>query len=141
MIGKIVRPGIQPDDKELYLSLTITNVGKRPITVIHIGGSYIPWWGKILCEIMMLPFIEKLQIWQKVFQSWVDFIIIPTNNIPVKLHEGEYLIETYPIKNIDPKSMQKATCFFVVDSKGKEWYLSRRKLKEIKRKLSHQYSL
>ncbi|MCG3158984.1 MAG: hypothetical protein DKINENOH_05632 [bacterium] len=62
-IGKIVIPA-GPKDESDYLVFNVTNTGRRPIVVTHVGGS----------------------------SKTNDFIVLP-RNLPRMLQPGEYLTE------------------------------------------------
>ena len=62
-IGKGFIPG-QPLDENEYLVYSLTNVGRQPMMVIHIGGS-----------------MKK------------DSVIIPSKHLPKMLNPGEYILD------------------------------------------------
>jgi hypothetical protein len=62
-LGKIAGPNLPPDDKD-YLVYSVTNTGRKPIQVTHIGGA----------------------------RRGKDFIVIP-RSLPKMLSPGEYVLE------------------------------------------------
>lgn len=94
-----------PDYKDKdYFVLTITNVGRRPLIVKMICGTN-----------------RKIKKDDK-----TNFLYKPIN-LPQMLKEGECILECYDIINLK----SNITSIYVVDSCGKKYYLSRKRLKQL----------
>lgn len=89
-------------ERDRELLLTVTNVGRRPITVIAWGGEYTQQMADGRSEFYMRP-----------------------RQMPRELREGERLSEL-----VDPRHVHEwpVRCLWVVDSSNRKWKLSRRHL-------------
>jgi hypothetical protein len=93
---------------QLFVVIDVTNVGRRPVSWIGWGGKYC------------------------VPQNMKDsFVIIPIG-LPRTLQEGEFHSEYTENLNTEMENVRQ---LFIWDASGRNWYLSRRKLKTLKAEL------
>jgi hypothetical protein len=95
--------------------ITITNIGLRAITVNKIWGFQGPYVG-----LRVGRFAWRRQ----------GFILGPVN-IPKELQSGERVTEWMD----DPRSIETVRALFVSDTTGRQWRVSRRALRSIKRQV------
>jgi hypothetical protein len=96
---------IEGATKQVFLVVSVTNVGRRPTLVKSLGGEY------------KNPVNRKKH-----------FVVI-ARNLPKMLGEGEYILEFTDELKAAGENV-KALC--VWDSSGREWRLPARELKKIK---------
>lgn len=116
MIAKMILPGTGIKDKNNYFSLTIVNIGKRPIKINGIGYKAYEWW----------EFPNKFR----------QYVILP-KRLPIILNESEDHIEMFPYK---PESFKKLLDdnikeLFCYDSVGGYHYVPRRKLRKFRKEI------
>jgi len=134
MIGIMV-PG--PLDQK-YFMITITNSGRRNITITHLAGTYFPWWGKIATLLAKVNILKLLLIWTGLFsENWSEFILITSNRLQNQLGEGQYISETFPMTPDMINNILRTKKIYALDSVGNQWYLSRSRLKEIQQSINH----
>ena len=116
MIAKIVQPGIPQQDNECYFSITIANIGSRPIRINGIGYDGYKWWWH--------PFKRK------------KFIIVP-KHLPIYLKDGEEHIEYFPYTPVQFKKLldDNIQTIYVYDSAGRIHRMSRWKFIQFRRAL------
>ena len=106
MIAKIVQQGNPDINKDDYFSLSISNVGQRPVMVKGIGYVGYKWWWH--------PFKKQ------------NFVILP-KALPAYLKDGEIHDEMYAYKknnfqDLIKNNMQRIMAY---DSTGKNHFVSR----------------
>jgi len=125
MISNIIQPGLSKQDDRDYLSITVSNVGLRPLRINHIAYDSYKWWWH--------PFKKT------------HFVIL-ARNIPAYLKDGEEHNEHFPytpqqFKELLDHNIQN---FYVIDSAGRNHYLSRRRFinfrKHVKEHVRKNYS-
>jgi hypothetical protein len=105
-LGSMVAAG--HSDDRTYLIYQVTNVGRRPVVVTHIGGRRLKAPG----------------------DAKTGFIIIP-RNLPKTLQPGEYLMEYSP----DLHDLLGVRAYQAYDSHGRAYTATRSDLKEIRKHL------
>lgn len=113
-----------------YLTFTITNIGRRPVQITHLCGSYLPWWGPILTAFAKWSWVKRVLPKLKIDIKYTSFFIV-TTRIPCKLEEGSYVCEFNPVTEDTLMSIIKAKKMYVCDSTGCEWVLPRSQLKKL----------
>ena len=99
----------QPVTQRLFVIMTVVNVGRRPVVWQGWGGKY-----------------------RKREDEKPAFFIVG-QNLPKMLQEGESHAEMTSLdKNLNPAS-DNVKKLYVWDAAGKEWALSRKQLKELKK--------
>jgi hypothetical protein len=91
---------------QLFLVADVTNIGRRPV-------KWMGWGGK----------------WRTPRNGRDTFLILPTN-LPIMLAEGDSCSEL--TDELDGAACADVKRLFVYDSTGKNWYLSRRDLKQLR---------
>ena len=122
-----------PTDQD-YLAFTITNVGRRPVQITHLCGKYSPWWGPISAVLAKQVWVKRLMIKLNLFEEWPEFFIV-TKNIPCKLEEGSYIIESNPITDDTMKTINRSKLLYAIDSTGRDWTLPRGQLKKLQQRV------
>jgi len=87
-----------------FFFLTISNIGRRPVMVKCAYGKFNK------------PDKDGKRL----------FVIVP-ENLPKMLKEGEYIIENYALDSLNPNTKY----IYIVDSCGRKYYLSRKRLKQL----------
>lgn len=64
-VGSIITPGVGADPRQL-LCWNVTNVGREPVVLTHIGGGY---------------------------KSGTEFLVNTRNPLPMTLKQGEYIVD------------------------------------------------
>ena len=119
MIANMIQVGSNVVDKNDYLAITITNIGKRPIKIKGIGYKGYKWW-----------FLPK---------RFKQYIILP-KKLPIILQESEDHMESFPYKPNDFKELldhnfQELFCY---DSVGGNHYLPRKKVRKFRKEIQDQ---
>lgn len=106
MVAKIIQPGSPHQDERDYLSITVSNVGSRPLKINGIAYSAYKWWWH--------PFKRK------------HFVIIPRQHLPY-LKDGEEYNESFPYTPQQFKELldHNIQTLYAYDSAGRNHYMSR----------------
>jgi len=95
--------GFGPEDPRLHLVYSVTNTGRRPVTVTHIGGA-----------------VTKER----------HFMIIPRGELPRTLQPGEAVLEySDDLSVLDEAPL----ALWAIDSIGKHWKVPRKPLRQLLR--------
>jgi len=98
-----LRSGVEPEDPRTYLFYHVTNTGRRPVVVTHIGGA-----------------IRKDR----------HFMINPRGQMPRTLQPGEYFLEYSHDLSVLDESPQS---LWAIDSVGKHWAVPRKQMRQLLR--------
>lgn len=93
---------------KVCLAFRVTNIGSRPVNVIHVGGSHRTW-----------------SRWR--FRS--REFLTPTEALPTILKPTDYLTS----KNYDFLELGRITSLFALDSLDRRFYASRKDLRKVRR--------
>jgi hypothetical protein len=98
-----LRSGVEPEDPTTYLAYQVTNMGRRPVVVTHIGGA-----------------IRKGR----------HFMVNTRVGMPRTLQPGECFLEyTHDLSVLD----QSPQSLWAIDSLGKHWKVPRKQLRQLLR--------
>ena len=114
MIAGIIQPGSRIHDDKDYLSISIANIGSRPIRINGVGFTGYKWWWH--------PFKKK------------HFVIIP-KQVPIYLKDGEEHTEIfeYTLKDFTYLLSNNIQNISVHDSGGRIHYMPRLKFLNFKK--------
>lgn len=116
MIASLLQPGTGIKDDNTYFSVTITNIGRRPIKINGIAYVGYKWW--------WIP------------RQFKRFILLP-KQLPIILKESEEHVELYPYKPEDFKKFLDTNIqsIFIYDSIGRYHRLPRRDISKFRKEI------
>jgi|GEM_PF-6664245 len=115
-----------------YLEITVTNSGRRSVTITHLTGNYYTWWGSSWPILARIPYIRNIIIEKNIKHEWKKIQFITSTNIPAYLHEGNCIVETFEMNRALVKDLLLSRGIFAIDSTGKAWKLPSEFLRDIK---------
>ncbi len=115
-----------------YLEITVTNSGRRSVTITSLAGNCYPWWGSSWPMLAEIPYIKSIILEKNSKHEWKKFQLVTSTAIPVSLHGGDCIVETFMMNRTLVKDLLLSRGIYAIDSTGKTWKLPAKFLSDIK---------